>query len=41
LLSRSDLAAYRRTLVGPEDNRALKACAAFTGNVLIVESDDC
>ncbi|RIX76782.1 alpha/beta hydrolase family protein [Acidovorax cavernicola] len=40
LLSRSDLVAYRRTLVGPDDNRALAACAAFAGDVLIVESED-
>jgi hypothetical protein len=39
-LSRSDLVAYRRTLVGPDDNRALAACAAFKGDVLIVESED-
>jgi uncharacterized protein len=38
-LSRSDLVAYRRTLVGPRDNRALAACEAFTGDVLIVESE--
>lgn len=38
-LSRSDLVAYRRSLVGPKDNRALAACAAFSGEVLIVESE--
>ncbi|WP_445287098.1 alpha/beta hydrolase family protein [Variovorax atrisoli] len=38
-LSRSDLVAYRRSLVGPKDNRALAACAAFSGDVLIVESE--
>jgi dienelactone hydrolase len=38
-LSRSDLLAYRRSLVGPKDNRALAACAAFRGDVLIVESE--
>ncbi|MET3390876.1 esterase/lipase [Variovorax sp. 1140] len=38
-LSRSDLVAYRRSLVGPKDNRALAACAAFAGDVLIVESE--
>jgi len=32
--------AYRRSLVGPGDNRALAACAAFAGDVLIVESED-
>jgi pimeloyl-ACP methyl ester carboxylesterase len=39
-LSRSDLVAYRRSLVGAKDNRALAACAAFGGDVLIVESED-
>lgn len=39
-LSRTDLVAYRRSLVGPKDNRALAACAAFAGDVLIVESED-
>jgi hypothetical protein len=38
-LSRPDLLAYRRSLVGPQDNRALAACAAFRGDVLIVESE--
>jgi len=38
-LSRSDLVAYRRSLVGPKDNRALAACADFAGDVLIVESE--
>lgn len=38
-LSRSDLVAYRRSLVGPKDNRALAACAEFAGDVLIVESE--
>lgn len=38
-LSRSDLVAYRRSLVGPKDNRALAACAAYAGDVLIVESE--
>ncbi len=38
-LNRSDLVAYRRSLVGPKDNRALAACAAFGGDVLIVESE--
>jgi dienelactone hydrolase len=39
-LSRTDLVAYRRSLVGPKDNRALAACAAFAGDVLIVESEE-
>lgn len=38
-LKKYDLAAYRRGTVGPEDNRALAACAAFEGDVLIVESE--
>jgi pimeloyl-ACP methyl ester carboxylesterase len=36
----SDLAAYRRRYVRPQDNRALKACAAFKGDILIVESEN-
>ena len=39
MLSRPDLLNYRRSLVGPQDNRALAACAAFKGDVLIVESE--
>jgi uncharacterized protein len=30
---------YRRGRVKPEDNRALKACTAFEGDVLIIESE--
>ena len=30
---------YRSTLVHAETNRALNACSAFTGDVLIVESE--
>jgi pimeloyl-ACP methyl ester carboxylesterase len=30
---------YRRQPVRPEESRALRACAAFTGDVLIVESE--
>jgi uncharacterized protein len=30
---------YRRRLVTPKENRALSACAAFTGDVLLVESE--
>ena len=36
----ADLHAYRRRKVRPQDNRALKACAAFKGDVLIVESEN-
>jgi pimeloyl-ACP methyl ester carboxylesterase len=36
----SDLAQYRRlSPINPEENRALRACAAFSGDVLIVESE--
>lgn len=38
-LDRKVLAAYRREPVAAEDNRALGACAAFLGDVLIVESE--
>jgi dienelactone hydrolase len=38
-LDREELAVYRRGKVLPEDNRALAACAAFRGDVLIVESE--
>jgi alpha-beta hydrolase superfamily lysophospholipase len=34
-----DLAAYRRRQLGPDDNRALRAAAAFRGDVLLVESE--
>src|SRR5438552_7116530 len=34
-----DLVAYRRRNVRPEDNRALCACEAFRGDVLVVESE--
>jgi uncharacterized protein len=34
-----DFAAYRRRAVPAEKNRALRACTAFRGNVLIVESE--
>jgi dienelactone hydrolase len=36
---RQDLAAYRMQPVRPEDSRALRACAGFAGDVLIVESE--
>jgi dienelactone hydrolase len=34
-----DFCAYRRRAVAPEENRALRACTAFVGDVLIVESE--
>lgn len=39
LLNREDLAHYRSRLVHAQDNRALQACLAFRGDVLIVESE--
>lgn len=38
-LDKRDLATYRRGPVEAEKNRALRACTAFTGDVLIVESE--
>ncbi|MHA6493103.1 alpha/beta hydrolase family protein [Pseudomonas borbori] len=38
-LDRERLALYRRSRLAPADNRALAACAEFTGDVLIVESE--
>lgn len=38
-LSREDLTQYRSTFIRPEHNRALAACAAFRGDVLLVESE--
>lgn len=38
-LDREALMAFRRGSVSPEDNRALSACAAFQGDVLIVQSE--
>jgi dienelactone hydrolase len=38
-LDRDELAAYRRRPLDPEANRALRACAAFEGDVLVVESE--
>jgi len=38
-LSRSDLATYRNSVTLGEDNRALAACRAFKGDVLVVESE--
>lgn len=37
-LDRENLARYRQETLGPKDNRALAACAEFTGDVLLVES---
>ena len=37
-LDRAMLAAYRNTPVAARDNRALRACSGFAGDVLIVES---
>jgi pimeloyl-ACP methyl ester carboxylesterase len=34
-----DLAAYRRRIVAPSENRALRAAAEFRGDVLLVESE--
>jgi hypothetical protein len=34
-----DFCAYRRRSVATEENRALRACAAFPGDVLVVESE--
>jgi uncharacterized protein len=34
-----DFSAYRRRAVPAQENRALRACAAFRGDVLIVESE--
>jgi dienelactone hydrolase len=38
-LRKYGLEAFRRHAVSPEENRALGACAAFKGDVLIVESE--
>lgn len=38
-LDRQDIDRYRRSPVGPAENRALGACAQFEGDVLIVESE--
>lgn len=35
-----DLEVYRRTVLPADDNRALRGCAAFKGDVLIVESEN-
>lgn len=39
LKAQQDLDAYRKLQVRPEESRALRACAAFDGDVLIVESE--
>jgi pimeloyl-ACP methyl ester carboxylesterase len=38
-LDRDDLTAYRQTVIPPDGNRALAACEAFRGDVLVVESE--
>jgi hypothetical protein len=38
-LSRDDLMEYRNSRVLPRENRALGACAQFTGDVLLVQSE--
>ena len=38
-LNKDELAAYRRRPIDASENRALGACAAFRGDVLIVESE--
>lgn len=38
-LNRDELLVYRQSEVSPDNNRALAACAAFRGDVLIVESE--
>jgi uncharacterized protein len=38
-LDRDELAAYRRRPLDPEENRALRACSGFRGDVLLVESE--
>lgn len=38
-LDKGRLHAYRRTVHAPDGNRALRACAAFEGDVLVVESE--
>ena len=39
LKGQQDLDAYRRLPARPEESRALRACTAFTGDVLFVESE--
>lgn len=35
-----DLVTYRRSVVPPDANRALRACTAFEGDVLVIESEN-
>jgi dienelactone hydrolase len=35
-----DLVAYRQKLIPPAENRALRACMAFQGDVLVIESEN-
>ena len=35
-----DLAAYRQKLISPEENRALRACMGYQGDVLVIESEN-
>ena len=35
----TDLHAYRRERIPPEDNRALRACTAYRGDALVVEAE--
>jgi dienelactone hydrolase len=35
-----DLVAYRQKLVPPAENRALRACTAYQGDVLVIESEN-
>lgn len=39
-LNKEEIAAYRHSVVAPDSNRALGACSAFLGDVLIVESEE-
>lgn len=39
-LDKDDLDQYRRSMRSPEENSALAACAAFKGDVLLIESED-
>jgi len=39
-LDKDDLDHYRRSIRGPDENSALAACAAFEGDVLLIESED-
>jgi uncharacterized protein len=38
-LNREELMYYRRTIIKAAENRVLRACAAFEGDVLLVESE--